>query len=114
MCADGTAAAHVNDDQTELFIGNARFLGISSCYSLLVERVEDASSGKLRAAGISGYGLQLVHHNGVNDEGRNADGIADLSGEDAAQVGSVLALIADFKVVKQLVAHLIGAARDGL
>ena len=55
-----------------------------------------------------------LNDNGVNDEGRNADGIADFSCKDASQVGSVLSLIADFQIVKQFVAHFIGAARDRL
>jgi len=104
----------VYHNQVQLFIRDAGFLCVSSGNSLLVERMENTSSGKLRTAGISGDRFKLVNDNGVNDEGRNADGIADFSCKDASQVGSVLSLIADFQIVKQFVAHFIGAARDRL
>ena len=114
MCAYGAAAAHMHHDQVQLFVGDTGFLGVSSGNSLLVQGMEDTSSGKLGASRISGNRLQLIYNNRVNDKGRNADGIADFPCQDAAQVGSVLSLIADFQIVKQIVAHLVGAARDGL
>ena len=94
----------MHHDQVQLFVGDTGFLGVSSGNSLLVQGMEDTSSGKLGASGISGNRLQLIYNNRVNDKGRNADGIADFPCQDAAQVGSVLSLIADFQIVKQIVA----------
>ena len=51
---------------------------------------------------------------GVHDEAGLADGIADLPGQDTAQVGGVLALDALLQVSQQFVADGVGAAVDGL
>ena len=65
-------------------------------------------------AGIAGDGLHLVHHGGVCDEGGNAQLVADLAGDEAAQIAGVLPLHADHAVSQQLVGGGIGAAADGL
>ena len=63
-------------------------------------------------AGIAGHVGQLIHHHGVHDEGGDAQLVADLPGDDAAQVGGVLSLNAHGAVADQTVADGVGAAPD--
>ena len=57
--------------------------------------MEHAGAGKLRNAGETRYRHQLIYDNRVHDVGGNTDGVRDLSGENAAEIGSVLSLYAD-------------------
>ena len=57
---------------------------------------------------------QLVDNDGVNDVAGDAQAVADLAGQDAAQVGSVLALDTGLQVSQQSVADGVGSAGDGL
>ena len=114
VCADGNAAAHVDDNEVEILVTLAVLLGIAAGHGLLVQRMEDRAAGQLRHAGNAGFVGQLIHNNGVDDVAGDAQAVADLAGQDAAQVGSVLALDTGLQVSQQSVADGVGAAGDGL
>ncbi len=100
-------------NQVQLFIRDAGFLCVSSGNSLLVERMENTSSGKLRQPEYLAIGSSSSTTTGSTmKEGTPMESPISLQG--CSQVGSVLSLIADFQIVKQFVAHFIGAARDRL
>ena len=61
-------------------------------HGLLVQGVELADPLDQGMAGIAGNGLQLVHHGGVGNEGGDAQLVADLPGDEAAQIAGVLTL----------------------
>ena len=114
MGAHGHAAAHVANDEVQLLILLAHFLGVALGHGLLVQGVELADALDQGMAGIAGNGLHLVHHGGVCDEGGHAQLVADLAGDEAAQVAGVLALYAGHAVSQQSVGGGVGAAADGL
>ena len=111
---DGNAAAHVDDDKVQILVALAVLLGKAAGHGLLVQGVEDGAAGQFRHAGDAGLVGQLVDNDGVNDVAGDAQAVADLAGQDAAQVGSVLALDAGLQVSQQSVADGVGAAGDGL
>ena len=111
---DGNAAAHVDDDKVQILVALAVLLGKAAGHGLLVQGVEDGAAGQLRHAGNAGLGGQFVNHHGVHDVAGHTQGIADLPGQDAAQVGGVLALDAGLQVSQQGVADGVGAAGNGL
>ena len=76
--------------------------------------MEDRAAGQLRHAGNAGLVGQLIHNNGVDDVTGDAQAVADLAGQDAAQVGCVLALHTGFQVSQQGIADRVGATRNGL
>ena len=75
--------------------------------------MEDADALEQGVAGVAGHIGQLIHHHGVHDVGGNTQLIADLAGDQAAQVGGVLALNTDGAVADQVVVDGVGAAADG-
>ena len=89
-------------------------LGKTLRYRLLVQCMEHTGSGKLRNAGISGDGFQLVNYHGIYDIRRCTDGIPDLSRQNTAQIGSVLSLLTDLQIFQKVIADCIGTARDRL
>ncbi len=111
---DGNAAAHVDDDKVQILVALAVLLGKAAGHGLLVQGVEDGAAGQFRHAGDAGLVCQLVDNDGVNDVAGDAQAVADLAGQDAAQVGSVLALDTGLQVSQQSVADGVGAAGDGL
>ena len=84
MCAYGYAAAHVYYYQTQGLIRLAGLFCISLGNCLLVQGMEDTSSGDLFQTGISCDGHQLIYYNRVYDIRRNADLITDLSCQNTA------------------------------
>ena len=111
--ADGAAAAHVADDKVQVLILPAVLLGIALGNGLLVQGVEDAGAMEQGMAGIAGHVGQLVHHHGVHNVGGDAQLVADLPGQQTAQVGGMLPLNAHGAVADQPVADGVGAAADG-
>ena len=101
------------DDQVQILVVLAVLLGEALGHGLLVQGVENADALEQGMAGIAGHVGQLVHHHGVDDVGGDAQRIADLAGDDAAQIGGMLALHADGAVVHQIVVDSVGAAADG-
>ena len=114
MGAHRYAASHVNHDKPQGLVGLSDLLGIPLGHRLLIEGVEDAHSGKLRHAGIPCDGHQLVHHHGIHDIGGNPDGISDLLGQNAPQIGGVLPLHSLLQILQKSLRHGVGAAGNGL
>ena len=114
MGAHRDAAAHVDDDEVQVLVAGAVLLGIAAGHGLLVQGVEDGAAGQLGHTGQAGLVGQLIHHHRVHDVAGHAQLVPDLPGQDAAQVGGVLALHALYQVGQQGVADGIGAAGDGL
>ncbi len=114
MRAAGYAAAHVNHNEVQVRIVLADLLGIAPCHCLLIQRMENRHTLDLRNAGDSRHRLQLIHNNGVYNVGRNAELIPDFAGQNAAQIGCMLALRRCDQVLKECVTYCVCAARDGL
>ena len=112
--ADRDAAAHVDDDQVQILVAGAVLLGVAAGHRLLVQGMEDGAAGQFGHTGQPGLVGQLIHHDGVDDVAGLAQRVPDLPGQDAAQVGGVLALHPLLKVGQQSVADSVGAAVDGL
>ena len=114
MRTDGDTAAHVDDDEVQILVALAVLLGKAAGDGLLVQRVEDGAARQLRHSGNAGLIGQLVNNNGVNDVAGHAQGIADLAGQNTAQVGGMLALHTGLQVSQQGITDGVGAAGDGL
>ena len=114
MGAYGHTAAHVADDEVQVLILLAHLLGVALGHGLLVQGVELADPLDQGMAGIAGNGLQLVHHGGVGNEGGDAQLVADLPGDEAAQIAGVLTLDACYAVGQQGIGGGVGAATNGL
>ncbi len=72
----------------------------------------DGDPRNLRDTGESCNRLQLINDNRVDDVGGNADGVADLSGKDAAEVRCVISLGRMVQIVQERIRHSVGAAGD--
>ena len=92
---DGNAAAHVADDEVQLLIFLALLLGKALGHGLLVQGVENADTLEQGMTGIARHISHLIDDHGVHDVGGDAQLVADLAGDQAAQVGGVLTLNAD-------------------
>ena len=108
------SAAHVNHNEVQQIIRLSNFLCIALCNRFLIQRVEDTDTGKLRNTGDTSDIHQLVNNYRVNNVRGNADLICDLTGQDTAQVGGMLAAQCDLQVMYQCVCYCIGSAGDGL
>ena len=111
--ADGNAAAHVADDEVQLLILLALLLGEALGHGLLVQGVENADTLEQGMTGIARHIGHLIDDHGVHDVGGDAQLVADLAGDQAAQVGGVLTLNADGAVRDHVVVDGVGAAADG-
>ena len=111
--ADGNAAAHVADDEVQLLIFLALLLGKALGHGLLVQGVENADTLEQGMTGIARHISHLIDDHGVHDVGGDAQLVADLAGDQAAQVGGVLTLNADGAVRDHVVVDGVGAAADG-
>ena len=114
MGAHADAAAHMAHDQIQLFIGFAYLFGVALGHGFLVQGVEHALAGDQRMAGIAGHIAKLIHHRRIHNERGNADLIADLPGNQAAQIAGMLSGNAFDTVFQQRIGGGIGAAVDGL
>ena len=114
MGAHADAAAHMAHDQIQIFIGFAYLFGVALGHGLLVQGVEHALADDQRMAGIAGHIAKLIHHRRINNERGNADLIADLPGNQAAQIAGMLSGNAFDTVFQQRIGGGIGAAVDGL
>ena len=110
---DGNAAAHVADDEVQLLIFLALLLGKALGHGLLVQSVENADALEQRMTGIARHISHLIDDHRVNDVGGDAQLVADLAGDQTAQVGGVLPLHADGAVLDHVVVDGVGAAADG-
>ena len=108
------AAAHMADDEIQLLVLLAHLLGIALGHGLLVQGVELADSLDQGMAGIAGNGLHLVHHGGIGNEGGDAQLVADLPGDETAQVAGMLTLDACYAIGQQGIGGGVGAATNGL
>ena len=99
MRAYGYSAAHVHNNEIQLFIGLADLLCVSPGHRLLVEGMEHADPGKLGYTRIPGDIHHLVNNGRIHYIGRNTDGIRDLLCKNTSEVGGVLALFSDLKVM---------------
>ena len=114
MGADRDTAAHVDDDEVQLVVALAVLLGKAAGNGLLVQRMENRAAGQLRHTGNARLIGQFIDDDGVNDVAGHAEGVADLAGKDAAQIGGMLPLNTGLQVSQQGIADGIGAARNGL
>lgn len=105
---------YYDDDEVQILVALAVLLGKAAGDGLLVQRVEDGAARQLRHTGNAGLIGQLVNNDGVNDVAGHAQGIADLTGQNTAQVGGMLALHTGLQVSQQGIADGVGAAGDGL
>ena len=111
--ADGNAAAHVADDEVQLLIFLALLLGKALGNGLLVQGVENADTLEQGMTGIARHISHLIDDHGVNDVGGDAQLVADLAGDQTAQVGGVLSLHADGAVLDHVVVDGVCTAADG-
>ena len=84
MRTDGDTAAHVDDDEVQILVALAVLLGKAAGNGLLVQRMENTSSGKLRHTGKARNRLQLIHIDRIYDIRRNSDLITDFPCKDTA------------------------------
>ena len=80
---------------------------------LVVQGVEDAAAPDVRDAAEPGPIVELVHDDGIDDEGGEAQRTGDLVGDQAAQVRGVLPLDALIEILEHPVVDPVNAARDG-
>ncbi len=114
MGAHGHAASHMNHNQAQTFIGLSNFLRIALRNSFLIQGMENTYPGKLRHAGISGNRYQFIHHCGIYNVGRHANGVRNFLSQNASQIRSMLPLNALFQVPEQIFRHGICTAGNGL
>jgi len=110
---DGYPAAQVGDDEIEIGVPAPQVLSGAVGHRLVVERVKDADAGQLGQPGQPGDGLELVHHHRIDDECRRAAPLRQLMGQDAAEVGGVLAHLALAQVFEHRFGHGVGPSLDG-
>ena len=96
------------DDEVQILILLALLLGEALGHGLLVQSVENADALEQGVAGIAGHVCHFIDDHRVDDVGGDAQLVADLAGDQAAQVGGVLPLHADGAVLDQT-----AAAGDG-
>ena len=111
--ADGDTAAEVADDEVHVLILLAELGGRLAADGLVVERVELAQAAELGKAGVVRDLRHLIDAHGVDEEGGDADHVADLSGEVGTEVGGVLTVGSGLHIVHDLVIDGIGAGGDG-
>lgn len=111
MRADGDTAAEVADDEVHVLILLAELGGRLAADGLVVERVELAQTAELGKAGVVRDLRHLIDAHGVDEEGGDADHVADLSGEVGTEVGGVLTVGSGLHIVHDLVVDGIGARR---
>ena len=75
--------------------------------------MENADTLEQGVTGIARHISHLIDDHGVHDVGGDAQLVADLAGDQAAQVGGVLTLNADGAVRDHVVVDGVGAAADG-
>ena len=114
VCANGHAAAQMDDDQVQLVVLFAGLLGKAAGDCLLVQRVENRAAGQLGHTGQARLVGQFIDNDGVHDKAGYAQLVADLACQNAAQIGGVLTLHAGLQVCQQGIGHGVGAAGDGL
>ena len=113
VSADGNAAAHVADDEVQLLILLALLLGEALGHGLLVQSVENADALEQGVAGIAGHVCHFIDDHRVDDVGGDAQLVADLAGDQAAQIGGVLSLHADGAVLDHVVVDSVCTAANG-
>ena len=113
MGADGNAAAHVADDEVQILILLALLLGEALGHGLLVQSVENADALEQGVAGIAGHVCHFIDDHRVDDVGGDAQLVADLAGDQAAQIGGVLPLHADGAVLDHVVIDSVCTAANG-
>ena len=114
MSAHGHTAAHVADDQVQILILFAHFLGVALGNGLLIQGVELAHAEDRGITGIARHIAHLIHNGGIGNERGDAQLVTDLLGDQAAQIAGVLTLYACDAVGQQGVGGGIGTAADGL
>ena len=77
--ADGDTAAEVADDEVHVLILLTELVGRLAADGLVVERVELAQAAELGKAGVVRDLRHLIDAHGVDEEGGDADHVADLS-----------------------------------
>ena len=110
---DRNAAAHVGNDQVQVFVTLAYLFGMAACDGFLVQGVEDRNAGAFRNTAQAGDVVQLIDHDRVGDVSLHAGGLGDLLGDQPAEVGGVFAL-GVHQVVLQGCVYFIYARFDRL
>ena len=113
MSANADAAAHVAHQQVQILVLLAHFLGVALGNGLLVQSVEGGAAGDNGMTGIACHGRELIHHRRIHDKGGDAQLIADLAGNEAAQIAGVLTADAGSSVSHQLIGGGVRAAAQG-
>ena len=89
----GDSAAEMSDDEVEVSIGTAGLAGIELGDGLVVQRVENRNLREERMTADAGYVRELVHHDGIGDEGPAAlCRSCNPLGQDTAEVAGMLAV----------------------
>ena len=83
---DRNAAAHVGNDQVQVFVTLAYLFGMAACDGFLVQGVEDRNAGAFRNTAQAGDVVQLIDHDRVGDVSLHAGSLGDLLGDQAAEM----------------------------
>ena len=97
----------MDGDDVHVLILAAEVFGQLTGDDLLVQGMEDGNAREERVTRVACHFVHLVDHDGVGDVGLHADFLGDVVGNQATEVGSVLAAIAIGKVLDHKVVHLI-------